>query len=438
MRRRVLTTVLLSFVALTLNAQNPLKDAKRMPDLTIELYAKQLSTFGSSPSKDRADQQHRGIYQYIYGWTPNNPMVVEFTFVHCDIDTFERKIGIYSGVKQDTMKLVDYLDLMFTLYDKNDVLIRDVEYKVLDTISLSDSAVVLRLKKQMKLMYHGQERKIAHYEKGLFRYNADYEEWQIRDLSFDGDAEYEDSQVIYAKDWTTQLPPVDQVVTVAGIEIKLIYVQGGRFKMGCTPGDKYCTRDEKNVKTMDVKDYHISETLVTQQLWNAIMGKEANHSSRKIDLCPVEVTYDEVVRFLNRLNDSTQLVFDLPTEREWEYAARGGANSKGYIFAGSNDINEVCIGGDDSPYMGIPQKVKRKKPNELGLYDMSGNVWEWTKTRFAPLNRYESPMNIGKAEYVTRGGCTASPTKDCRVSTRRKTPKSERANIGFRLVLRSK
>jgi formylglycine-generating enzyme required for sulfatase activity len=154
---------------------------------------------------------------------------------------------------------------------------------------------------------------------------------------------------------------------------KFILVKGGTFNMGCTSEQQDCNDDEKPVHPVTLGDYYIAETEVTQAQWKAVMGDNPS-VFEGCDDCPVEkVSWNDVQEFITRLNARAGSPrYRLPTEAEWEYAARGGANSRGYQYAGSNDINEVAWYDDNSGSKTHP--VKGKKPNELGVYDMSGNV----------------------------------------------------------------
>lgn len=240
------------------------------------------------------------------------------------------------------------------------------------------------------------------------------------------------------------------VIKIDDVEFKMVYVQGASFQMGATLeqvkyAEKYkdvSLEKEMPVHSVTVEDYWIGETQVTQALWVKIMGYNPSYFSQSRgndDLdCPVEqVTWNECKEFIeklkkvlnNKLKDG--MVFDFPTEEQWEFAARGGKNSKNYIYAGANKLGEVAW------YDGIPgttRPVKRLEPNELGLYDMSGNVWEWCKTTYEKYGE-ESEENT-KAKRVGRGGCWHSKENCCRVSYRNSANMTHAGNgLGLRLVL---
>ena len=207
------------------------------------------------------------------------------------------------------------------------------------------------------------------------------------------------------------------------------------FQMGSKDSDAY--RDEKPVHSVTLSNYYIGETEVTQALWKAVMG--SNPSYFKGDNMPVEqVSWNDCQEFIRKLNQKTGKNFRLPTEAEWEYAARGGKKSKGYKYAGSNTIDNVAWYTQTTNDIGT-KPVKTKSPNELGLYDMSGNVWEWCSNWYG---RYSSGSQINPqgsssgSGRVLRGGDWGSNARDCRVSNRGNgNPVNTSNDCGFRLCL---
>ena len=229
----------------------------------------------------------------------------------------------------------------------------------------------------------------------------------------------------------------NQTFTVNGVSFTMVFVEGGTFTMGATSeqGDD-ADYDEKPTHSVTLSDYYIGETEVTQALWKAVMG--SNPSYFEGDNLPVEqVSYNDVKEFITKLNQKTGKTFRLPTEAEWEYAARGGKKSKGYKYSGSNNIDDVAWYYENSNNKTHP--VKTKRPNELGIYDMSGNVWEWCSDNYGAYSSSSqtNPTGPSSGSYrVYRGGSWYFNARGCRVSHRSGFNPSSRFNsLGFRLAL---
>lgn len=237
-----------------------------------------------------------------------------------------------------------------------------------------------------------------------------------------------------------------QDFTVTGngktITFKMIKVKAGSFQMGGTESD------EKPVHNVTIsKDYYMGETEVTQGLWYAIMGQSPTSDGSKWesqygmgDKYPAyRISYEDCQQFLTKLNKMTGKQFRFPTEAEWEYAARGGKKSQGYTYAGSNTIGDVAWFTDNSGSK--THEVGTKKANELGLYDMSGNVWEWCADWYDGSYYSSSPSTDPKGPStgsyrVYRGGSWYDVSPGCRVAFRYYSSPSYRGDdLGFRLAL---
>ena len=217
----------------------------------------------------------------------------------------------------------------------------------------------------------------------------------------------------------------------------MVYVSGGTFTMGATSEQgSDADSDEKPTHSVTVSGFYICKYEVTQALWKAVMGN--NPSNWKGDNLPVEqVSWDDCQTFIRKLNALTGKNFRLPTEAEWEFAARGGNNSRGYKYAGSNIIGDVAWYGDNSGSK--THVVGTKSPNELGIYDMSGNVWEWCqdwKGSYSSASQ-TNPTGASSGSYrVLRGGSCRSIARFCRSSNRgNRVPAYRDSNNGLRLVL---
>ncbi len=224
---------------------------------------------------------------------------------------------------------------------------------------------------------------------------------------------------------------------VKNVKFKMVYVEGGTFLMGATEeqgSDAY--DDERPTHKVTLSDYYLGETVVTQKLWKAVI--ENNPSYWEGDNLPVEqVSWNDAQDFIVKLNKITGQNFRLPTEAEWEFAARGGNQSKGYRYSGSNNIDEVAWYNSNSGNKTHP--VKGKNVNELGLYDMSGNVLEWCNGWFGSYSSDAQINPNGPVEgshCVLRGGGWSHKAGDCRVSFRSGgEPLSKYNFVGFRLVM---
>ena len=233
-------------------------------------------------------------------------------------------------------------------------------------------------------------------------------------------------------------PEGTQTITVNGVSFKMVFVEGGTFMMGATPeqgDDAY--NDEKPVHEVTLSSFYIGQTEVTQELWQAVMGSNPSYFQDDPKR-PVEmVSWNDCQAFITQLNLLTGKQFRMPTEAEWEYAARGGNKSQGYKYSGSNDIDAVAwhVGNSES----TSHVVATKAPNELGLYDMTGNVWEWVQDWYA---RYSAEPQINPTgpetgtQRVFRGGSWYSSARLGRVSYRDVENMTNSYNrLGLRLVL---
>ena len=238
-----------------------------------------------------------------------------------------------------------------------------------------------------------------------------------------------------------------ETYVVNGVKFKMVRVDGGTFMMGATaeqfPDDENA---DKPVHQVTLSTYYIGETEVTQELWKAVMGKNPAHYFDLKKNMPVEcVSWDDCQTFVRKLSVLTGLPFRLPTEAEWEYAARGAAKGHGYAYAGSENLDEVAwyyfnsyAMGVDSPDYGT-HVVGSMRGNELGLYDMSGNVSEWCADWYGSYPEEAQTDPVGPEtglRRVTRGGGWFSIATDCRTTIRNyEAPGSRNYSLGFRLAL---
>ena len=225
-------------------------------------------------------------------------------------------------------------------------------------------------------------------------------------------------------------------ITVNGVTFNMIRVDGGTFTMGATAEMTTPRDNEKPTHQVRLSTYYIGETEVTQALWQAVMGR--NPSKFKGDNLPVEqVSWDACQNFIKKLNEMTGRTFRLPTEAEWEFAARGGNKSKHTRYSGSKDIDDVAWYDGNSGNKTHP--VKTKKANELGIYDMSGNVWEWCQDYYGSYSSTSQTNPTGPdsgEDRVNRGGSWYYYDVYCRSSNRNYYTRYGTYNfLGLRLVL---
>ena len=270
-----------------------------------------------------------------------------------------------------------------------------------------------------------------------------------KDLDINDDGAVDLSDVSFLINYILNPPQQDsiQTFTVNGVSFEMIAVEGGTFTMGATAEQgSDVDRDESPTHQVALSSYMIGKTEVTQELWEAVMGKslsqiasELGNSTRGVGInYPMYyVSWEDCQEFITKLNALTGKTFRLPTEAEWEFAARGGNKSKGYKYSGSNTIVDVAWYISNSNYASCP--VATKAPNELGIYDMSGNVWEWCSDWFGNYSS-ESQTNPtgpnGASSRVFRGGGWYSDTRYCRVAYRgNNTPDYINSYLGLRLCL---
>ena len=225
----------------------------------------------------------------------------------------------------------------------------------------------------------------------------------------------------------------NEVIEVNGVKFNMIGVRGCGFTMGATSEQgEYAEEDEKPMMAINVEDFEIGQTEVTVEQWEAVMGTLPFGNSPDTPCRPVvNVSWYAAQEFILRLNALTGRVFRLPTEAEWEFAARGGTRSAYYRYSGSNKVGQVAVYEKNSNSLRVSD-VMTLKSNELGIFDMSGNAWEWCFDAYSP---YEGTPQDNSVK-VHRGGSAASRWGACRVSNREAMPADNtKATFGFRLAI---
>lgn len=266
--------------------------------------------------------------------------------------------------------------------------------------------------------------------------------------------------IVYKKDGTFQKFPYEQVdsivtynyddpdpvmpggageYTVNGVTFKMVAVKGGTFTMGATSEQSNPSSGEKPTHTVTLSDFAIGETEVTQELWQAVMGTNPSYFTGDLQRPVEQVSWNDCQTFIEKLNELTGMQFSLPTEAQWEYAARGGASSQGYQYSGSNTLGDVAWYTSNSSSTTHP--VKSKQANELGLYDMSGNVREWCQDWYGSYSSSSQTDPTGftsGSSRVLRGGGWYYAARHCRVAGRYyDTPSLRFSSCGLRLALSS-
>jgi len=230
--------------------------------------------------------------------------------------------------------------------------------------------------------------------------------------------------------------------TVKGVTFNMVQVEAGTFQMGADR-DKDDFRNPVHTVTIS-QNYYIAETEVTNALWMAVMGKAPNKFVQVGDNYPADyISWKDAQKFIAKLNKLTGKTFRLPTEAEWEYAARGGKLSKGYKYSGGNDVNDVAWNHDntaDRNGIRTTNKVATRTPNELGIFDMSGNVAEWCQDWYEYYSNLKSatdPMGGDNGPgRVVRGGSWQNGNELLQVESRYMyAPNTRTYGLGFRLAL---
>lgn len=247
----------------------------------------------------------------------------------------------------------------------------------------------------------------------------------------------------------TPRPGQDFTETAWDINMKMIYVEGGDFLMGCTSEQGNCESDETNVRRVTLDAFYIGMCEVTQSQWEKVMGTSVSQQRNKVssssslygvgpDYPMYYVSWEEANEFCRLLSQKTGRTYVLPTEAQWEYAARGGKNADGTKYSGSNMLDAVAWYEDNSG--STTHIVGTKRANALGIYDMSGNVWEWCKDWYSnSYVSYDTNNPVGPSSgssRVLRGGSWCNSAGYCRVANRYYySPGDRYYDLGFRVVL---
>ncbi|NLB63176.1 MAG: formylglycine-generating enzyme family protein [Fibrobacter sp.] len=225
--------------------------------------------------------------------------------------------------------------------------------------------------------------------------------------------------------------------------LDMVFVKGGTYERGCSSGDNKCESQEKPAHTVTVSDFYIGKYELTNAQWEAVMGDNTSKDNKP----KTGITWYDAIEFTCKLSQATSKQYRLLTDAEFEFAARGGTKSKGYLYSGSNNaddvawhagnLTETCFG--EFCFRSV-QDVGTKAPNELGIYDLSGNVYEWMYDSYGTFSGDNLVNPIGPAtihtQKVRRGGSYDQPASESRVSGRKiRSIEGKDGSIGLRLAL---
>ena len=235
-----------------------------------------------------------------------------------------------------------------------------------------------------------------------------------------------------------------ETITVNGVSFNMVYVASGTFEMGAPPEAYYNVDHCRPVHQVTLSEYYIGQTEVTQELWTAVMGSNPSYYAVSNQQPVHMINWTDCQTFIQKLNQLTGKNFRLPTEAEWEYAARGAEKTHGYDYAGGTreELNDICWNSSNSStsdygYGGQP--VGMKRPNEIGLYDMSGNVEEWLNDYYSPYTEEAQVDPQGPAtgtNRCVRGGSFSHNWWDLRVYERHAcSPGDKLTFYGMRLAM---
>ena len=232
--------------------------------------------------------------------------------------------------------------------------------------------------------------------------------------------------------------PLQVAAFEKALNMEMVRVEGGTFMMGSdSVSDPMADSDERPLRKVDLSTFYIGRYEVTLRQWDAVMRHTTDGSSKNADFPIHNITWDDVERFIDRLNEETGREYRLPTEAEWEYAARGGRHAEKYAYSGGKQPGPVAWFAENSNR--TVHRVGGLQPNALGLYDMSGNVWELCSDYYGPYDTLDvkDPQGPERGVYhVMRGGSCNSSPQSCRVTFRQDNSlMSGDAVVGFRLVL---